>query len=153
MSSFFNPISLTRVFELKAPIQAVTSHISRTTPTGFSVTRLSNFEFIFLADLSLGTLIKNGRPPAVNGIQTRVVLTQTGKNATAVTFSTKRRFELILTLVAWILVALFQLISKQTIPVWITTAFFPGLLVFFFFIYRLQEMALQSKAEAYLKQL
>ena len=152
MYSFFNPVSLTRVFELKAPIHTVTSHISRTTPTGFSVTRLSNFEFIFLADLSLGTLIKNGKPPAVNGIQTRVVLTQTGKN-TAVTFTTKRRFELILTLGVWVLITLFQVVGKQPIPIWVTAAFFPGVLIFFFLLYRIQENVLQSKAEAYLKQL
>lgn len=152
MYSFFNPVSLTRVFELKAPIQTVTSHISRTTPTGFSVTRLSNFEFIFLADLSLGTLIKNGKPPAVNGIQTRVVLTQVGKN-TAVTFTTKRRFELILTLGVWVIITLFQIVGKQPIPIWVTAAFFPGMLIFFFMLYRIQENVLQSKAEAYLKQL
>ncbi|MEP6612075.1 MAG: hypothetical protein ABJA76_09335 [Mucilaginibacter sp.] len=152
MANFFNPASLTRVFELKAPIQAVTGHISRTTPTGFSVTRLSNFEFIFLSDLSLGTLIKNGKPPAVNGIQTRVVLTQVGKN-TAVTFTTKRRFELILTLGAWVLITLFQVVGKQAIPIWVTAAFFPGVLIFFFLLYRIQENVLQSKAEAYLKQL
>jgi len=152
MANFFNPISLTRVFELKTPIQAVTNHISRSAPTDFSVTRLSNFEFIFLADLSLGTLIKNGKPPAVNGIQTRVVLTQVGKN-TAVTFTTKRRFELILTLGAWVLFTIFQLVGKQPIPTWVTAAFFPGLLIFFFLLYRVQENMLQNKAEAYLKQL
>jgi hypothetical protein len=152
MANFFNPILLTRAFELQAPIQAVTSHISRTAPVGFSVTRLSNFEFVFLSDLSLGTLIKNGKPPAVNGIQTRVVLIQVGKN-TAITFTTKRRFELILTLGAWVLFTIFQLVGKQPIPIWVTAAFFPGLLIFFFLLYRIQENALQNKAEAYLKQL
>ncbi len=152
MANFFNPISLTRVFELKTPIQAVTNHISRFTPTSFSVTRLSNFEFIFLSDLSLGTLIKNGKPPTVNGIQTLVVLTQVGKN-TVVTFTTKQRFELILTLGTWVLFTLFQLIGKQPIPIWITAAFFPALLIFFFLVYRIQENVLQNKAEAYLKQL
>lgn len=152
MTRYLNPRSLNKVFELKAPIQAVTAFISKTTPSGFSVIRVSNFEYIFLSDLSLGTLLKNGRAATVNGIQTKVVLTQLSKN-TAVAFSTKIRFELILTLGAWAVVAMFQLVGKMAIPVWVTAAFFPFLLVFFFLTYRLQEMALQSKAEAYLRQL
>lgn len=153
MSSFFNPASLTKAFELKAPIQAVTNHISRSTPRGFSVTRLSNFEFIFLADLSLGTLIKSGKPPAVNGIQTRVVLKPFNKTGTGVTFTTKLRVELIFTLGMWGVFALAQFAGKLPVPLWVTTAFFPGLLLFFFFIYRIQENVLQAKAEAYLRQL
>lgn len=150
---FFNPASLVKQFELNNSIESVRNYISRNESGSFSIIKLSGTEYIFLANLSLGTLIKNGRPPIVNGIQTKVVLSFLNKNTTVITFSTKLRFELIITFVAWVLFAIFQLAGKLDVPKWVITAFFPGLLIWFFLVYRIQEKILQSKAEAYLRAL
>lgn len=150
---FFNPASLVKQFELNNSIESVRNYISRNESGSFSIIKLSATEYIFLANLSLGTLIKNGRPPNVNGIQTKVVLSLLNKNTTVITFTTKLRFELIITFVAWVLFAIFQLTEKPDVPIWIITAFFPGLLIWFFLVYRIQEKILQSKAEAYLRAL
>ncbi|MDB5090559.1 MAG: hypothetical protein JWR09_4553 [Mucilaginibacter sp.] len=149
--SFFNPVSLNKQFEVRGSAGSIDNYISRTQPTGFTAHKTSNYNYIFLSDLSLGTLLKNGRPPAINGIQTKVIVTPVNKNAAVVTFKTKLRFELILTFCLWIIITLFQLAGKQPIPVWITAVLFPGILIFFFLLYRIQEHVLQSKVEQYLK--
>jgi hypothetical protein len=149
---FFNPISLNKQFEVRGSAGSIDHYISRNEPKGFSIQKLTNYEYRFLSDLSLGTLIKNGRLPAVNGIQTKVIVTPVNKDKAIVTFKTKLRFELILTAFLWVVITLFQLVGKQPIPVWITAILFPAVLVFFFLLYRIQENVLQSKAEQYLKQ-
>jgi hypothetical protein len=149
--SFFNPVSLNKQFEVRGSAGSVDNYISRNQPSGFTAHKTSNYKYIFLSDLSLGTLLKNGGPPAINGIQTKVIVTPVNKNAAIVVFKTKLRFELIITFCLWIVIALFQLVGKQPIPVWITAILFPGVLVFFFLLYRVQEHVLQSKAEQYLK--
>jgi hypothetical protein len=149
--SFFNPVSLNKQFEVRGSAGSIDNYISRNQPGNFTAHKTSNYEYIFLSNLSLGTLIKNGKPPVVNGIQTKVIVTPVNKNAAIVIFKTKLRFELIITFCLWIVIALFQLAGKQQVPVWITAILFPGLLVFFFLLYRVQEHVLQSKAEQYLK--
>lgn len=149
---FLNPISLNKQFEVRGSAGSIDHYISRNEPKGFSIQKLSNYEYRFLSDLSLGTLIKNGRLSAVNGIQTRGIVTPVNKDKAIVTFNTKLRFELILTACLWVIIALFQIVGKQPIPVWITAILFPAILVFFFLLYRIQENVLQTKAEQYLKQ-
>lgn len=150
---FFNPLSLVKVFDIPASAGTAGNYISTNKPTGFTVEKVSNAEFVFFADISLGTLIRNGiRPgPTSNWIQTRVILTNISKNKCVVTLKTKLRLELILTLAAWIVFVLYFMMAKPELPLWIGTIFFPVLLLFQFFLYRVQENALQAKAERYLK--
>jgi hypothetical protein len=150
--SSFNPILSSKKFEVQASAGSVDTYISRKPPDGFSIQKLKNYEYIFFSNLSLGTLIKNSKTPVVRGIQTKVIVTNVNKSLSVVTFKTNLRFELILTLIVGLAIAVLQIFNNQSIPVWVPAAFFPGLLVFLFLVYRIQENVLQSKAEQLLIQ-
>ena len=112
----------------------------------FRVRKIDTNEYKFLAKISIGTIIIKGYPGLIDGISIHAKVQNNNKSDSIVHFSTKPRLELVVTLAIWLTFILVQIIESG-IPIWVTTALFPIMIVWMAFVYRLQENRLLKKVK------
>jgi hypothetical protein len=103
-----------------------------------------------LANFSLGTAIVQGGPGLIDGISIYGEVLDGPESTTTVHLSTRLRIELILILIIWIVLIFFQIIGNE-IPLWVSLVLFPIIVLWFGFIYRVQENSLLKKIDKKLK--
>ena len=103
--------------------------------------------FKFVSNFSLGTLIINYFP--VEGIKGFAKLSELENGKTVVEMRTKIRIELYFFLVISITMIAVGLFSKESWPIW-SFALFPLGLLWFWWVYRIQEKGLFKKLKKYL---
>lgn len=101
----------------------------------------SNFKFV--SNFSLGTLLVNKGFP-VEGIKGFAKLSETRDGKTKMELSTKVRIELYFFIAILLVLLAIGLFSREPFPVWVFTLF-PLILVWFWWIYRIQEKGLFNK--------
>ncbi|MEP0212484.1 MAG: hypothetical protein ABJD66_04685 [Cellulophaga sp.] len=106
-------------------------------------------KFKFLSKWSLGTLYVTGFPNAVEGIKGFAELKKIGETKTKVELKTKVRIELYFFLILMISISVIGLITQSDFPSWILLLIPFGLL-WFWFVYRVQEKILFNKLKNYL---
>ena len=141
--SFF----LAKDINIPASFEMIERHLAAQ-PAGFSVVKISDYEYKFLADYSWGTLIMKGAPSMVEGIKVFGTF-KPGERTTAVMLEARPRMELFIIIVLWLIVASKVLPGSDTMPWWVNVIF-PVFLIWTWFLYRFQENRLRSKVEAYL---
>ncbi|WP_224484674.1 hypothetical protein [Robertkochia aurantiaca] len=116
---------------------------------GFRLEWIDDSTFKFISESSLGTLIVNYFP--VEGIKGFAKMTELENGKTIVEMWTKIRIELYFFLVNSIILIAIGLFSNESWPAW-TFALFPLGLLWFWWVYRIQEKGLFKKLRIYLKE-
>ena len=142
--SFF----LAKDINIPASFEIIERHLTVQT-SGFSIVKISDYEYKFLADYSWGTLIMKGAPSMVEGIKIFGTF-KPGEETTKVMLIARPRKELFIIVVFWLIVASKILPGSDTMPWW-ANVLFPVFLIWTWFVYRFQENKLRSKVEAYLR--
>jgi hypothetical protein len=142
--SFF----LAKDIDIPASFEMIERHLALQ-PAGFSIVKMSDYEYKFLADYSWGTLLVKGAPSMVEGIKVFGTF-KPGETATALMLAARPRMELFIIIVFWLIVASKALPGSDTMPWWVNVVF-PVFLIWTWFLYRFQENRLRSKVEAYLR--
>ncbi len=117
------------------------------TDCGFRLEWMDDSTFKFVSNFSLGTLIINYFP--VEGIKGFAKLSELENGKTVVEMRTKIRIELYFFLVISITMIAVGLFSKESWPIW-SFALFPLGLLWFWWVYRIQEKGLFKKLKKYL---
>jgi hypothetical protein len=148
-----NKLVLKRHFEILVPIHEVETKLKAYSGDDFYIESLPDGRFKALSNVSIGTLILKGMPSAVDGIKTLIILTHIANNRTQVALETKVRIELVFIIIVWVAIVLAHVVGNADFLIWAILGILPVVLVWFWFIYRLQEKALQLKVETFLKDL
>ncbi len=92
----------------------------------------------------------NHNPGYFDGIKGYAVLTELNNGNTKIELSTKLRFEMYFLGILFIVFLPIFLFNKENLPIW-TLFLFPVMIIWFWFVYRLQEKRLFEKVKKYLK--
>ncbi|BFP40581.1 hypothetical protein FGF1_14260 [Flavobacteriaceae bacterium GF1] len=115
----------------------------------FRVEWIDHQSFKFLSNFSLGTLMINNNPGVVEGIKGYARLSETAYGKIKISLTTKVRIELYFFLAAMVIAIIAVLGSKDNFPIWMIWLTPLGLL-WFWFVYRMQEQILFNKLKNYL---
>ena len=115
----------------------------------FRVEWIDHQSFKFLSNFSLGTLMVNNNPGVVEGIKGYAQLSQMASGKIKVSLTTKVRIELYFFLAVMLIAIIAILVSKDSFPTWMIW-FTPLGLLWFWFVYRMQEHILFNKLKNYL---
>jgi len=115
----------------------------------FKLEWVSENEFKISSKISLGTLMIDGFPGAVDGIKGFGKLTELNNGKTKIELKTKFRIELYLVGIIFILALIGSLLSGKEIPVF-GILLFPVIVLWFWVIYRFQEKLLFKKVRNYI---
>jgi hypothetical protein len=105
--------------------------------------------FKFLSNFSLGTMMVKFNPGFADGIKGYAQLIETESSKTKVSLRTKIRIELYFFLAVMLIAIIAVLVSEEVFPLWMLWLTPLGLL-WFWFVYRMQEQILFSKLKNYL---
>ncbi|WP_421813552.1 hypothetical protein [Flagellimonas sp.] len=115
----------------------------------FKLDWISETEFKFLANVSIGTVIVNHNPGFFDGIKGYAKLTELNNGKTIVELKTKLRVEMYIIGILFLVFLSIFLFSNENLPFWILFLF-PAMILWFGFVYRLQEKRLFEKVRQYL---
>lgn len=118
----------------------------------FNIEWLTTNEYKFLANFSFGTLSLMGSPGALEGIKiySKIIMSD---EETKIRFYTKIRSEIYLFLIlSIVLPVVFYNNKEECFPIWVYFLM-PMLLIFFGFVYRVQEKILLVSVREYFKKL
>lgn len=149
MSEILSPILLKDHFIFNGTINELHEKIRFDNNKKFRTEWSDYNKFKFVANWSIGTLIVRGWPNAVEGIKGFAELKEIGENKTRVELTTKVRVELYFFLVIFTFIIIIGLATESEVPKWLPLIVPVGLL-WFWFVYRLQEKALFAKLKNYL---
>lgn len=119
---------------------------------GFELEWIDQNDFKFLSHFSLGTLIVNGLPGATDGIKGYGNLSENGKGNTRIELKTKLRIELYFALIVFAFIFFCGYMAGENFPIWIYLLL-PISLLWFWFIFRIQEKRLFEKFKNYIKRI
>tara|TARA_Y100000991_G_scaffold178647_1_gene140954 strand:+ start:89 stop:532 length:444 start_codon:yes stop_codon:yes gene_type:complete len=114
----------------------------------FRLEWIDNSTFKFVSNFSAGTLIFNYLP--TEGIKGFAKLTETEYGKTKVELNTKIRVELFLFTLIFLIIIMVGLFSNESLPFWIY-GLLPIGLVWFWWVYRIQEKDLFRKLKIYIE--
>lgn len=115
----------------------------------FKLDWISDTEFKFLANVSIGTVIVNHNPGFFDGIKGYAKLTELNNGKTIVELKTKLRVEMYSIGILFLVFLSIFFFSNENLPFWILFLF-PAMILWFGFVYRLQEKRLFEKVRQYL---
>jgi len=118
----------------------------------FELEWIDQYDFKFLSHFSLGTLIVNGFPGATDGIKGYGNLSETGNGNTRIKLKTKLRIELYFALFVFVFIFFCGFMADENFPIWIYFLL-PISLLWFWFIFRIQEKRLFEKFKNYIKRI
>ena len=146
--SKYSSISLTKQLELSVSIAIVQNELASYTEGKFEIKKIGQQQYKFVSNSSIGTMIIKGRGP-IEGIKIFALVSSQNTHSVKVTLKTKLRIEIVIIATIMFFVIIFSLITRQSQIIWAVTVF-PIVLLWFWFIYRIQELKLISKVEKYL---
>ncbi len=149
MDEFLTPILLKEEFVFDGTIEQLNEKIRLNNNKKFKTEWSEYNRFKFTAKWSLGTLIIDGFPKATDGIGGFAELKKISDIKTKVELRTKIRSELYFVIILVPLVYIVAIVSKQEFSNW-TLLYFPLILLWFWFVYRVQEKMLFKKVKDYL---
>ncbi|WP_452219893.1 hypothetical protein [Lacinutrix salivirga] len=106
----------------------------------------------FLSNISLGTLIVDGFHGATDGIKGYGKLSETGNGNTRIELKTKMRIELYFALFVFVFIFFCGYMAGENFPIWIYLLL-PISILWFWFIFRMQEKRLFEKFKNYINRL
>ncbi|TSD66864.1 hypothetical protein FFF34_005535 [Inquilinus sp. KBS0705] len=150
--SFLDKVVLTKTFSLGKSVDIVQEILQAGNDDKYILKKIDDLQYTCLANSSIGTLIIKGGAGLVDGIKTQVSLNPLDSKLTEVTMKTRIRIELYMVIIIWLVVVYTELFGSQYIPFWINLVVFPVTLLWFWFVYRFQELRLQNKIETLLNE-
>jgi len=138
--------------EFIGTISELKEKISLNRELEFELKWIDRNDFKFLSNFSLGTLIVDGVPSATDGIKGYGKLIETGNGSIRIELKTKLRIELYFTLFVFIFIFFCGYMAEGNFPFWIYLLL-PVSLVWFWFVFRLQEKRLFEKFKKYINQI
>ncbi|SFR82797.1 hypothetical protein [Maribacter stanieri] len=151
MEKFLDPILLKEEFIFNGTIDELNEKIHLNNDKKFRTKWSEYNRFEFFAKWSLGTLIFRGFPTAVDGIKGFAELTRKGEYKTHVLLKTKVRIEFYFFLIILTTMCVAGLATQSDFPIYLLLLIPFGLL-WFWFIYRVQEKMLFRKLRKYLNE-
>ncbi|MBC8753742.1 hypothetical protein H2O64_03615 [Kordia sp. YSTF-M3] len=118
----------------------------------FELEWIDQNDFKFLSNFSLGTLIVDGFPGATEGIKGYGKLTETENGNTRIELKTKMRIELYFALFVFVFIFFCGYMAGEDFPIWIYLLL-PVSLLWFWFIFRMQEKRLFEKIKNYINRI
>lgn len=118
----------------------------------FDLEWIDQNEFKFSSNFSLGTLIVDGFSEATDGIKGYGKISETGNGNTRIELNTKMRIELYFALFVFVFIFFCGYMAGENFPVWIYLLL-PVSLLWFWFIFRVQEKLLFKKFKNYINRL
>tara|TARA_B100000949_G_C13969566_1_gene320485 strand:- start:62 stop:520 length:459 start_codon:yes stop_codon:yes gene_type:complete len=149
MNELLKPFLLNDEFIFNGTIDQLNEKIRFQNNKKFRTDWIQYNEFKFFSKWSFGTLVITGIPNAFDGIKGYANLQQIGENKTKVELRTKVRIELYIFLVFIIFICVIGFIADSDFPSWILILIPSGLL-WFWFVYRVQERILFNQLKNYL---
>jgi len=141
-------LNFIREIEVKKSINEIAG-ILDVRNTKFNIIRHNLINYEATSKISIGTLsfkgFNNFLPIKIN-----IKLRNKDNDTTIVQFYTYPRVELVLITIILVVLVILQLLGKG-IPIVVTTVILPLSLIWFGWLYRSQETALQSKVENFIK--
>ena len=149
MNELLEPILLKDEFVFNGTIDQLNEKIRLDNHSKFRTEWSEYNRFKFFAKWSLGTLTVRGFPGTVEGIKGFAELKKIGENRTKVELRTEVRIELYFFLIILTFICVVGLATQTDFPLWILVLIPVGLL-WFWFVYRVQEKMLFGKMKKYL---
>lgn len=140
-------IILSHDIPINCSFEKLNKVISELDQKSFEIHELKKGKFKFLANFSLGTTIINGYSGIIDGIKVYGEILKASDSTSILKISTKIRIELIFICACWIGITLFQLLGNDRIPIWVNLILFPCIILWFWFVFRIQEKLLLNKIE------
>lgn len=153
MNIIWNKILLSKQIRVKSSFEDINCLISEMDQKEFGIKKLAYGEFKFLSNVSLGTAVVQGNYGMIEGIKIYCKITKEPDSTVLISFTSKLRIELIVISIVWLGVMFFQIFGNKEFPLWINMVMFPILLLWFGFVYRIQENALLKKVEKKIKRI
>lgn len=151
MKNLIEKTQLTESLEFNGSISELKEHICFKRERKFRFDWISDTEFKFLANVSIGTFMFKYTPGVFDGIKGYAKLTELNNGKTKVELRTKLRVEMYIFGILFLVFLSIFLFSKENLPIWILFLF-PAMILWFGFVYRLQEKRLFEKVRQYLTQ-
>lgn len=136
--------------QFEGTVEELKAKLNERKGSKFKVEWISDQEFKFLAFTSIGTLIVQGMPGAIDGIKGYGKIKKSEGDFVIIDLSTKLRVEIYFFVFIFSMFFLTTAIMKAYIPIWLLV-FTPIILVGYWFMLRKQEIALFEKVKNYLK--
>ena len=152
MKKILQTVLVSKDIKTDLPKRSLRKMFAESDGNGFSIRKINDDRYKFLANFSLGTVIVKGSPGFIDGISVYGKLFDGPNSATVIRLTTELRIELIVILIFWVGMIFFQLFGPD-LPLWINLILFPILILWFGFIYRIQEKSLLKKVEKKIKTL
>ncbi len=150
MKEIFSWITLRDEFVFEGSLEALNEKLRFQNNKKFRVEWTNAHQFKFLAKFSFGTMAVFGFPNIVDGIKGYASLAEKTESKVEVKLKTKVRIELIVSGVLFLLLTLFGYIKKEVFLLNNHYIFLVAL-IWFWFVYRVQEQLLFNKLKKYLQ--
>lgn len=151
MNKFLEPILLKDEFIFYGSVDELKEKIKLDNDKKFTIEWSDNYNFKFLSNWSIGTLIVKGFPNAADGIKGYAKLKSFGENKTKIELKTKVRIELYFFLILMSLMIISGFFAEDDFPNWMFLLL-PAGLTWFWFVYRVQERMLFNRLKKYLNE-
>tara|TARA_B100000949_G_scaffold205281_1_gene195347 strand:+ start:3446 stop:3922 length:477 start_codon:yes stop_codon:yes gene_type:complete len=149
MKNLIEKTLLTESIEFNGSVSELKEYIRFKRERKFKLDWISDTEFKFLANVSIGTVIVNHNPGFFDGIKGYAKLTELNNGKTKIELRTKLRVEMYIIGVLFLVFLSIFLFSNENLPIWILFLF-PAMILWFGFVYRFQEKRLFEKVRQYL---
>ncbi|KAB1160481.1 hypothetical protein F7018_00980 [Tenacibaculum aiptasiae] len=145
-------ILLKDTIEFNGTISDLKEKINLNNKPDFKIEWSKQNELKFLSNISFGTLTMSGFPGAIDGIKGYGSLSESENGNTLIEMNTKIRIELYFALFVSLFIFFVGYISGENFPIWIYLLL-PFSLLWFWFIFRIQEKRLFKKFKNYINRI
>jgi len=153
MNAIWNKILLFKQIRVESSFEDINCLISEMNQKEFGIKKLAHGEYKFLSNISLGTAIVQGNSGLIEGIKIYCKIIKQPDSTVLIRITSKLRIELIVISIVWLGVIFLQIFGNEEFPLWINIVLFPMVLLWFGFVYRVQEKALLKKVEKKIKRI
>ena len=126
-------------------------HLQKNIEDEFYIDWLSEDEFKFISTSSFGTLVFHNSPTSVEGIKGFAKIHQLENDTLKIDLKTKIRIEIYFILFTFVFIFFCFYMSGEYFPKWLYSLL-PISILWFWFIYRVQEKRLFNKFKNYIKE-
>tara|TARA_R110002124_G_scaffold286085_1_gene465869 strand:+ start:265 stop:720 length:456 start_codon:yes stop_codon:yes gene_type:complete len=149
MNQIFEKFLLKDKLEFKGSVEDLKKKINESRGRKYDIEWIANNEFKFLSKWSIGTLMIDYNPGAVDGIKGYGIISEKGNNNVEILLRTKLRIELYFLLGIFIIFFVGAIFMKEVFPFWVYFLL-PICLIFFWWVLRVQENSLFKKVKQHL---
>ncbi|BDD00591.1 hypothetical protein [Persicobacter psychrovividus] len=151
MNAILNKILLSKEIPVNLSYDELNEVILKIDQKLFRIHELQSGEYKFLSNFSLGTAIVKGNPGMIEGIKIFGEIQKKTNSTSILVVTSKLRIELVFICIFWIGMILFQIFGNDKMSLLINMLMFPVILIWFWFVYRIQEKSLLKKVENKIK--